>query len=50
MNARFVLQAVLRSDIDLGGEAVAAGVDGRAHDRGEAGVDQRLSADDDEDP
>jgi hypothetical protein len=50
VNARFVLQAFLWTDVDLGGQTIAASVDGCAHDRGETRIDQRLPTDDDEDP
>ena len=50
MNARLVLEAVLRANLDLRRQGIAAGVDRGADDRGESGIDQGLPADDDEDP
>jgi hypothetical protein len=45
-----MLEAVICTDGDLGGEAFGTGVDGSADDGGEAGVDEDLPADDDKDP
>src|SRR5260370_10252407 len=50
MDARVVLEAVFGTDVDLRCQAVTTGVDRRAEDRREHGIDQRLSTDHDKDP
>jgi hypothetical protein len=50
MDARLVLEALVHSDVDLGRQTVAAGVDRSADNRREPGLDERLSTHDDEDP
>jgi hypothetical protein len=49
VDAAFLPQALVDTDVDLRGEPVAPSVDRSANDRGEARVDQSLPADDDED-
>jgi hypothetical protein len=44
-----MLQALLRTDLDLGGQSVVSAEHRGANDRGEAGLDEGLPADDDED-
>jgi hypothetical protein len=44
-----MFESVFDTDLDLRSEAVVRGVNRRTHDRGEAGLDYSLPADNDED-
>lgn len=50
MDAGVMLESIFGTNVGLGGQAVTTGVDRRADDGGEQGIDQRLSTDHDESP